>query len=74
MLEGVCKLAGVASITNDDSITNSITSGSAMIYWIEPLTLDQRVAGLIPVNTCTWHFCPSARQFIHIAAQNPGVL
>ena len=25
-----------------------------MVYWIEPLTLDQRVAGSIPVNA--WHF------------------
>ena len=25
-----------------------------MAYWIEPLTLDQRVAGSIPVNG--WHF------------------
>ena len=25
-----------------------------MVYWIEPLTLDQRVAGSIPVNV--WHF------------------
>ena len=42
-----------------------------MVYWIEPLTLDQRVADSILVNT--WHFCPSARQFIHIAAFHPGV-
>ena len=42
-----------------------------MVYWIEPLTLDQRFAGLIPVNA--WHFCPSARHFIHIAAIHPGV-
>ena len=33
------------------------------VYWIEPLTLDQRVAGLIPVNA--WHFYLSARHFIH---------
>ena len=32
-----------------------------MVYWIEPLTLDQKVAGSIPVNA--WHFCPSARHF-----------
>ena len=25
-----------------------------MVYWSEPLTLDQRVAGSIPVNA--WHF------------------
>ena len=25
-----------------------------MVYWIEPLTLDQRVPGSIPVNA--WHF------------------
>ena len=25
-----------------------------MVYWIEPLTLDQRVPSLIPVNA--WHF------------------
>ena len=42
-----------------------------MVYWSEPLTLDQRVAGSIPVNA--WHFCPSARRFIHIAALHPGV-
>ena len=41
--------------------------GGAVVYWSEPLTLDQRVAGSIPVNA--WHFCPSARHFIHIAAQ-----
>ena len=28
--------------------------GGAMVYWIEPLTLDQRVAGSIPVTA--WHF------------------
>ena len=42
-----------------------------MVYWSEPLTLDQRVPGSIPVNA--WHFCPSARHFIHIAALHPGV-
>ena len=46
-------------------------SESAVVYWIEPLTLDQRVAGSIPVNA--WHFCPSAIHFIHIAALHPGV-
>ena len=45
--------------------------GGASVYWIEPLTLDQRVVGLIPVNA--WHFCPWARHFIHIAALHPGV-
>ena len=43
--------------------------GSAVVYWIEPLTLDQRVAGSIPVND--WHFCPSTRHFTHIAALHP---
>ena len=34
---------------------NTIQIGrSAVVYWIEPLTLDQRVAGSIPVNA--WHF------------------
>ena len=45
--------------------------GGAVVYWIEPLTLDQRVAGSIPANA--WHFCPSARHFIHIAALHVGV-
>ena len=45
--------------------------GGAVVYWSEPLTLDQRVAGSIPVNA--WHFCPSARHFIHIAALYPVV-
>ena len=43
----------------------------AVVYWVEPLTLNQRVAGLIPVNA--WHFCPSARHFIHIIVLYPGV-
>ena len=45
--------------------------GGAVVYWIEPLTLDQRVAGLILVNA--WHFCPSARHFIHTTALHPGI-
>ena len=32
-----------------------------MVYWIEPLTLDQRVVGLIPVNAC--YFRPLADTF-----------
>ena len=43
-----------------------------MVYWIEPLTLDQRVAGSIPVNA--WHFCPSARHFYPHCCSHPGVL
>ena len=31
-----------------------IISGGAVVYWTEPLTLDQRVPGSIPVNA--WHF------------------
>ena len=45
--------------------------GGAVVYWIEPLTLNQRVPGSIPVSAR--HFCPSARHFIHIAALHPGV-
>ena len=41
----------------------SRSCGGAMVYWIEPLTLDRWVAGLIPVNA--WHFCPSARNYPH---------
>ena len=37
-------------------------SGGAVVYWIEPSTLDQRVVGSIPVNA--WQFCPSARHSI----------
>ena len=50
---------------------NKQKDGGVMVYWIEPLTLDPRVAGSIPVNA--WHFCSSARHFIHIAALHPGV-
>ena len=50
-----------------------INDGGAVVYWIEPLTLDQRVPGSIPVNTMPGTFCPSARHFIHIAALHPGV-
>ena len=28
--------------------------GGAVVYWFEPLTLDERVPGSIPVNA--WHF------------------
>ena len=45
--------------------------GGAVAYWIEPVTLNQRVVGSNPDNAR--HFCPSARQFIHIAALDPGV-
>ena len=31
-----------------------VLCGGAVVYWIEPLTLDQRVPGSIPVNA--WHF------------------
>ena len=50
-------------------ILNLLRRG-AVVHWIEPLTLDQRVAGLIPVND--WCSCPSARHSIHIVALNPG--
>ena len=30
--------------------SRNIMGGGAVVYWIEPLTLDQRVAGSIPVN------------------------
>ena len=36
-------------------------------WLIEPLALDQRVAGSTPIDA--WHFCP----FVHIAALHPGV-
>ena len=52
------------------NVANSY-SGGAMVYWIEPLALDQRVVGSTPVNARL--FCPSARHFIHIAAFYPGV-
>ena len=43
----------------------------ALVYWIEPLTLDQKVAGVISVNA--GHICPSARRhFIHVAALHTG--
>ena len=45
--------------------------GSAVAYWIEPVTHDQRVVGSNRDNAK--HYCPSARQFIHIAALDPGV-
>ena len=51
--------------------TTFFPCGDSVIYWIDPLTLDQRVACSIPVNA--WHFCPSARHLIHIAALHPGV-
>ena len=44
--------------------------GGAVVYWSEPLTLDQRVAGSIHVNA--WHICPLVTHFIHIAALHPG--
>ena len=46
--------------------------GGAVVYWIEPLTLDQSVASSNPDMECTAHFC--ARRFIHNAALNPGVV
>ena len=48
-----------------------LTMQRCRVYWIEPLTLDQRVPGSIPVNA--WHFCASARHYIHIAALHPGI-
>ena len=44
------------------------TEVPALVYWIELLTLDQRVAGSIPVNA--WHFCPSARHQARKAIYN----
>ena len=38
----------------------------AVVYWIEPLTLDQRV------NRVRFPSMPSARHFIHIAHLHPG--
>ena len=53
------------------STVRRYTASGAVVYWSEPLTLDQRVAGSIPVNA--WHFCPSVRHLIDIAALHPGV-
>ena len=62
----IYKLRGLSKSTQLD--TNS-PNPDAAVYWSEPL--DQRVPGSIPVNA--WHFCHSARYFIHIAALHPGV-
>ena len=43
-----------------------------MGYWIEPLTLDQTVAGSIP-SQCLALLSFEARRFIHIVALYPGV-
>ena len=47
--------------------TRKLCGSGAVVYWIEPLTLDQRVAGSIPVNA--WHVCPSARYLIHLGGE-----
>ena len=43
--------------------------GGAVVYWMEPLTLDQEVAGSIPVNP--WHFCPSASTLYPLCCSHP---
>ena len=52
--------------------THTHTYGGVMVLWFGRVTRDQRVVG--SNLTHAWHFCPSARQFIHIAALDPGVV
>ena len=46
-------------------------SGGVVVYWSIHSTLTLRAR--VRISPSPRHFCPSARQFIHIAALDPGV-
>ena len=48
-----------------------VAKSGVMVYWSIHSTLTLRAR--VRISPSPWHFCPSARQFIHIAALDPGV-
>ena len=48
-----------------------LVCGGVVVYWSIHSTLTLRAR--VRISPSPRHFCPSARQFIHIAALDPGV-